>query len=154
MFRRRCVRPREKRLSQIVNTAGTGNLPRILLADDHSVLLERVAKFLQPTFEVVGMARNGLEMIDAAVRLKPDIIVTDISMPDLDGIEAAHRLREMGHSVIIVFLTIHESSEFVDACLAEGAMGYVVKSHVKRDLIPAINAALSGRRFVSPASHT
>lgn len=141
-------------MSQIVNTAGTGNRPRILLADDHSLLLERVAKFLQPTFEVVGIAHNGLEMIDAAVRLKPDIIVTDISMPDLDGIEAAHRLRQMGNSVIIVFLTIHESSEFVDACLAEGAMGYVVKSHVKRDLIPAINAALSGRRFVSAASHT
>ena len=137
-------------MSQIAKPAGTGNPPRILLADDHSLLLERVAKFLQPTFEVVGIARNGLEMIDAAVRLKPDIIVTDISMPDLDGIEAAHRLRQMGNSVIIVFLTIHESSEFVEACLAEGAMGYVVKSHVKRDLISAINAALSGRRFVSP----
>lgn len=141
-------------MSQIVKPACTGNRPRILLADDHSLLLERVAKFLQPTFEVVGIARNGLEMIDAAVRLKPDIIVTDISMPELDGIEAAHRLRQMGNTVIIVFLTIHESSEFVDACLAEGAMGYVVKSHVKRDLIPAIHAALSGRCFVSPASYT
>jgi DNA-binding NarL/FixJ family response regulator len=83
------------------------------------------------------------------MRLSPDIIVADISMPELDGIQAAHRLREMGAKATIVFLTIHESPEFVEACLAEGALGFVLKAQMKADLIPAINSVLSGRRFVS-----
>jgi len=70
--------------------------PRILLADDHHLVLERVTALLQSTFEVVGVAHDGLEMVDEAIRLSPDIIVADISMPELDGIEAARRLREMG----------------------------------------------------------
>ena len=141
-------------MSEIEKAEGPGNRRRILLADDHPLLLERVAKFLQSTFDVVGVAHNGLEMVEEAKRLNPDIIVADISMPKLDGIEAAHQLREMGARATIVFLTIHESPEFVEACLAEGALGYVVKSQMKKDLIPAINAALSGQRFVSSTSHT
>ena len=130
------------------------NRQRILVADDHSLMLERVTRFLQPTFEVVGVALNGVEMVSEAMRLSPDIIVADISMPELDGIEAANRLREMGATSAIVFLTIHENSEFVEACMATGALGYVFKSHIKTDLIPAINAALSGRCFVSSAVQT
>jgi len=117
-------------------------------------MLERVTTFLQPTFDVVGVAHNGLQMIEEAMRLNPDIIVADISMPGLDGIEAAHRLREMGATASVVFLTIHKSPEFVEACLAEGALGYVVKSQMKKDLIPAINAALSGQCFVSSTRQT
>ena len=127
---------------------------RVLLADDHPLMLERVTTFLQPTFDVVGVAHNGLQMIEEAMRLNPDIIVADISMPGLDGIEAAHRLREMGATASVVFLTIHKSPEFVEACLAEGALGYVVKSQMKKDLIPAINAALSGQCFVSSTRQT
>jgi DNA-binding NarL/FixJ family response regulator len=139
-------------MSKITNPSGTRR--RILLADDYPLLIERVTIFLQPTFDVVGVAHNGLEMVEEAMRLNPDIIVADISMPELDGIEAADRLRRMGARATIVFLTIHESYEFVEACLATGALGYVVKSHMKTDLIPAINAALSGCRFVSSTSHT
>ena len=139
---------------EIANPENTGNRRRILLADDHPLVLERVTRFLQPTFEVVGVAHNGVEMISEAIRLSPDIIVADFSMPDLKGIEAAHRLREMGATAAIVFLTIHESSEFMEACMAEGALGYVVKSHMKTDLIPAINAALSGRCFISSTVRT
>ena len=123
--------------------------PRILLADDHHLVLERVTVLLQSTFEVVGVAHDGLEMVEEAIRLSPDLIVADISMPELDGIEAAHRLREMGTNAPIVFLTIHASPEFVEACLAEGALGFVLKTQMKADLIPAINAALAGRSFVS-----
>jgi len=141
-------------MSETAKPESAGNRRRILLADDHPLLLERVTRFLQPTFEVVGVAHNGVEMVNEAMRLSPDIIVADISMPELDGIEAAHRLREMGATATIVFLTIHESSEFVEAGMAEGALGYVVKSHMKTDLIPAINAALSGRCFVSSTVHT
>jgi len=110
--------------------------------------------FLQSTFDVVSVAHNGRQMVEEAMRLNPDIIVADILMPELDGIEAAHRLREMGAKASVVFLTIHESPEFVEACLAEGALGYVVKSRMKRDLIPAIDAALSGRCFVSSTGRT
>ncbi len=125
------------------------NRPRILLADDHQAVLERVRNLLQSLFDVVGAARTGREMISEAMRLTPDVIVADISMPDLSGIEAAQELRMKGSAAKVVFLTIHASDEFRDACRAEGALGYVVKAHMKTDLIPAINAALSGRSFVS-----
>lgn len=141
-------------MSQIGKPENSGSRRRILLADDHPLVIERVTRFLQSTFDVVGVARNGIQMVEEAMRLSPDIIVADISMPEIDGIEAAHRLREMGTTATIVFLTIHESPEFVQACLAEGALGFVVKSQMKTDLIPAINAALSGQCFVSSARHT
>ena len=141
-------------MSEIAKPENAENRRRILLADDHSLMLERVTSFLQPTFEIVGVAHNGVEMVSEAMRLSPDIIVADITMPELDGIEAAHRLREMGATSAIVFLTIHEDSEFVEACMAAGALGYVLKSHMKTDLIPAINAALSGHCFVSSTVQT
>ncbi len=141
-------------MSKMGNPESSGNRRRILLADDHPLMLERVTTFLQSTFDVVGVAHNGLQLIEEAMRLNPDVIVADISMPELDGIEAAHRLREMGAKASVVFLTIHKSPEFVEACLAEGALGYVVKSQMKKDLIPAINAALSGQCFVSSTRQT
>ena len=94
--------------------------PRILLADDHRIMLERVRALLQATFDVVGAVSNGREMVSEALRLNPDVIVADISMPQLSGIEAAHELRERGSRAKLVFLTIHPDDEFVTACLAEG----------------------------------
>ena len=141
-------------MSESGKPEGSGNRVRVLLADDHPLVLQRVTVLLQSTFDVVGVAHDGLEMVDEAIRLSPDIIVADISMPELDGIEAAHRLREMGAKAPIVFLTIHGSPEFVEACLAEGALGFVLKTQMKADLIPAINAALSGRCFVSSLRHS
>ncbi len=141
-------------MSEIGAHEGSGSRRRILLADDHPLVLERVKALLETEFDVVGVAHDGLEMIEKAVRLRPDIIVADISMPGLDGIQAAHRLRRTGTTAIIVFLTIHKSLEFVEACMAEGALGFVVKSQMKADLIPAINAALSGQCFVSSTRHT
>ena len=141
-------------MTEIAKPENARNRPRILLADDHLLVLEQVTTFLQPTFEIVGVAHNGVEMVSEALRLSPDIIVADITMPKLKGIEAARRLREMGATAAIVFLTVHEDSEFVEACLAAGALGYVLKSRMKTDLIPAINAALSGQCFVSSTVHT
>jgi DNA-binding NarL/FixJ family response regulator len=129
------------------------NRRRVLLADDHPLVLERVTVLLQSTFEVVGVAHDGLEMIDKAMRLSPDIIVSDISMPKLDGIQAAHRIQKLGAKAPIVFLTIHESPRLVEACLAEGGLGFVLKAQMKADLIPAIHAALSGQCFVSSPRH-
>ncbi len=114
------------------------------------MVLERVTNLLQSLFDVVAVARTGREMISEAIRLSPDVIVADISMPDLSGIEAAQELRKKGTAAKLVFLTIHASDEFVDACVAVGALGYVVKAHMKTDLILAINAALSGQSFIPP----
>ncbi len=111
-------------------------------------MLERVITLLQTAFDVVALAHNRLERVEEAIRLSPDIIVADMGMPELNGIETTHRLREMGATAPIVFLTRHECPEFVEACLVEGALGFVLKSHMKTDLIPAIGAALWGRSFV------
>lgn len=124
--------------------------PRILLADDHGPMIERVRALLQPQFEIVGDVGTGPDLVSEAGRLQPDIIVLDISMPGFTGIEAAHELRLAGSGVILVFLTVHERIEFVHACLAEGALGYVVKARVAIDLVPAIIDALAGHRFISP----
>ena len=93
-------------------------------------------------------------MVTEAQRLKPDVIVLDITMPVLNGIEAAVELHEMGSTAKIVFLTVNEQAEFVDACMAEGGNGYVTKNRLSSDLIPAINAALGGSIFISPFLHT
>jgi DNA-binding NarL/FixJ family response regulator len=126
------------------------NRPRVLLADDHSSVIERVSALLQPGFEVVGAAANGKELLFESARLLPDVIVLDISMPELSGIEAAHELRSAGSTARVVFLTVQTGVEFVRACLAEGALGYVIKSRLATDLIPAIQHALLGHSFISP----
>ncbi len=123
---------------------------RVLLADDHSVVLDRVGALLRPTFDVVGAVTNGPELISAGMRLDPDVIVADITMPGLTGLEAAHKLREAGSLAKFVFLTVHIEHEFVEACVRQGALGYVVKSRMKTDLIAAIQDALAGRTFISP----
>ncbi|HMD30453.1 MAG TPA: response regulator transcription factor [Candidatus Acidoferrales bacterium] len=124
---------------------------RVLLADDHPSVPEMVATLLQPTFEVVGTVGDGKALLEAAARLEPDVILTDISMPILNGIEAANQLGESSCKSKIVFLTVHTDPDFITACLATRALGYVVKSHMATDLLPAIQAALAGRVFVSPS---
>lgn len=125
--------------------------PRVLVADDHPLVVERVVSLLDPNFEIVGTVRDGGMLISEALRLRPDVIVSDITMPMLTGIEAAHAIREAGSTARFVFLTVHRQAAFVRACFAEGALGYVTKSHLQSDLVPAINEALSGHRFISPS---
>ncbi len=124
--------------------------PRVLLADDHPALLEATTALLKPVFDIVGTAIDGEKLVAEALRLSPDVIVADITMPILSGIEAAHRLHEVALSARFVFLTIHSEEQFVEACVAEGALGYVIKSHMKVHLIPAIQAALVGEFYISP----
>jgi DNA-binding NarL/FixJ family response regulator len=125
------------------------NKVRILLADDHPHFPEIEERFLEPEFEVIGKVCNGQALFDEAMRLKPDVIVTDISMPILNGIEAADRLKESGCNSRIVFLTVHSDADFVRRCLSTGAFGYVAKSRMASELVLAIREALAGGIFVS-----
>lgn len=122
----------------------------VLLADDHPPLLEAATAILKPHFEIVGTATDGAMLVSEALRLRPDVIVADITMPVLNGIEAARQLRESNFSPILVFLTVHAKEEFLKACLAEGALGYVLKSRMKTHLVAAIQAALKGESYISP----
>ena len=128
--------------------------PRVLLADDHPAFLGGTTALLKPQFDIVGTVADGATLVSEALRLCPDVIVADITMPGLSGIDAAHRLREFASSAKIVFLTVHSEEQFVQACLAEGALGYVVKTHMKSHLIPAIQAALIGESYICPFVRT
>ncbi|MGB2625333.1 MAG: response regulator transcription factor [Candidatus Acidiferrum sp.] len=124
---------------------------RILLADDNQLLMERTAEMLASSFDVVGLASDGRDLIVKARKFTPDVIIVDITMPLMTGIEAVHELRLGGSGARFIFLTVHQESEFLHACLEEGALGYVIKSHIKADLVPAIRAVLAGKQFVSPS---
>jgi len=130
------------------------NRSSVLLADDNRLLVKRVVEHLASSFDVVGVAYDGQDLVVKALRLTPDVVVVDITMPILTGIEAVHQLRDAGLETKFVFLTIHSESEFLEACLAEGAVGYVLKTQMKDDLIPAINAAVAGKQFVSSGIST
>ena len=121
----------------------------VLLADDHPPLLEAATAILKPHFDVVGTATDGAMLVSEALRLRPDVVVTDITMPVLNGIEAVSQLRDSNFSAPFVFLTVHVNEEFLKACLAVGASGYVLKSHMKIHLVAAIQAALKGQSYVS-----
>lgn len=122
---------------------------RVLLADDHANMRGMVNGILDAHFEVVGEVADGKSLIEAALELNPDVIVTDISMPIMNGIEAVKKLKEYGCRSRIIFLTVHSSQDFVQACLEAGASGHVVKAQMASDLLEAIRAALAGCIFVS-----
>ena len=109
-----------------------------------------IERLLASTCEVVGSVPDGQSLLDAARRLAPDVIVTDISMPILNGIEASRRLNESGCAAKIIFLTVHSDADFVQTCLTTGALGYVAKTRFAIDLIPAIQEVIAGHIFISP----
>jgi DNA-binding NarL/FixJ family response regulator len=120
---------------------------RVLLADDHEPVLARIRTVLGEEFEIVGAVSNGEDAILEVWRLDPDVLVIDISMPLLDGLQAVSRLHSSRTKV--VFLTVHEDPDFVAAAFAVGASGYVVKSDVTTDLIPAIHEVMDGGTYIS-----
>jgi DNA-binding NarL/FixJ family response regulator len=130
--------------------AGSAERPRVLLADDHPAMLALTAAALAGECCVVGSVGNGCELLAEAERLHPDLIVLDITMPRLDGIEAARQLRRSHRPARLVFLTVYEDADFARAALDAGGLGYVVKARLASDLLPAIRAALADRRFISP----
>jgi DNA-binding NarL/FixJ family response regulator len=135
-------------------STGSERLPiarqtRVLLADDNPVVIEIVRELLAPIFDIVGAVNDGPSVLREAAVLNPDVIILDISMGESNGIDVAQRLQEASCHVKVVFLSVHEISEFIRSALAVGAAAYVFKSRLKTDLIPAIHAACSGKLFVS-----
>ena len=125
--------------------------PRVLLADDHPAMLALTADAVAGEYSVVGSVRDGYELLAEAERLHPDVIVLDITMPRLDGIEAARQLRRAEPPARLVFLTVHEDADYARAALDAGGLGYVVKARLASDLLPSIRAALADQSFISPA---
>jgi len=123
---------------------------RVLLVDDSDSMLARAAAVLGSRCEVIGTANNGPAALEAAASLAPDVIVLDISMPGMSGLEVASRLREAGSNAALVFLTVHDEDDIILAAKAAGAMGYVVKPRLGSDLTLAVQEARAGRPFVSP----
>lgn len=123
---------------------------RLLLADDNPSMLQAARRILEPEFQVVGTVRDGQALLEAADALRPDVLIIDISMGMLNGLEAARILTRSECKPKIVFLTVHQDQEFVEEAFSVGALGYVVKPRLGTDLLPAVREALVGRAFVSP----
>jgi len=124
--------------------------PRILIADDHQILAQGLRSLLEQEFEVVGVVADGRELLSAAKEQRPDVIVADITMPSLNGIEAAAQLRDLGEKARVVFLTMHRDVAYARRAMEAGAAGFVIKHSVASELVTAIREALQGRTYVTP----
>lgn len=123
--------------------------PRVLLADDTPDTLQEIKRLLQEHVEIVGLARNGQEALEWAASADIDVMILDISMPLLNGIQVASMLQRRKHRAKIVFVTVHEDRDYIEAAWSVGAQGYVLKSRMGTDLIPALQEVLAGRAFSS-----
>ena len=125
---------------------------RILLADDNPAILDMLKRMLQKDFEIAGAVNNAASVLREAPELKPDVIVLDVSMGDLNGFDVTRQLRATKSTAKIVFLTVHEDFEFIRAAFDAGASGYVFKSRMNTDLRAALEAIKSGKVFIPDAS--
>jgi DNA-binding NarL/FixJ family response regulator len=123
---------------------------KVLLADDHTVVAEGLATLLKNRFDLVGTVSNGSELIDAARKLRPDVIVADISMPVLSGLEALRRLKAARSEAKVIFLTMHADAQLATEAFRAGASGYVLKQSAGEELIAAIQEVLQGRTYLTP----
>ena len=130
---------------------GAVTRPRVLLADDHRMMAEGLKALLHEEFELVGIVEDGRAMIEAAERLRPDVIVADVTMPNLNGFEALTQLRKTQPNVKVVFLTMHQNAAYARRALDAGASGFVVKHSASEELVVAIHAALKGKTFITPS---
>ena len=124
--------------------------PRVLLADDHAVVVEGICAILEKTYEVVGIAKDGRELLTKAAQLKPDLIIVDVGMPSLNGFDAAQQVLKALPKVKLVFLTMMENPNMAAAALNLGPVGYVLKDSAACELLKAISEILSGRSYVTP----
>jgi DNA-binding NarL/FixJ family response regulator len=124
--------------------------PRILLADDHRIVAEGLRSLLEPAFELVEIVEDGKQLVDAAKRLQPDVIVADITMPKLNGLDAVEQLRLAGCKAKIVFLTMHKDATYAARAMRAGASGFVLKHSASAELVTAIRESLRGKTYVTP----
>jgi DNA-binding NarL/FixJ family response regulator len=123
---------------------------RVLLADDHRIFLEGLKGLLEPEFDLVGNVEDGRALVKEAERLRPDVIVADISMPLLNGIDAVRQLKKSDNRTKVVFLTMHPDVSFAKLAFEVGASGYVIKNSASHELIAAIHAVMRGKTYVTP----
>jgi len=123
---------------------------RILLADDHKIFLDGLRSLLEPRFEIVGMVADGRALISFVQKLHPDVIVVDISMPLLNGIEAVRQIKKLNPQVKVVFLTMHADVTYAIRAFEGGASGFVLKHSASSELLTAISEAIKGRTYVTP----
>ncbi|HMO66561.1 MAG TPA: response regulator transcription factor [Verrucomicrobiota bacterium] len=133
-----------------MSASSTAQRPRVLLVDDHPAVLRQAAALLADEFVVVGALPDGRTVPDTIRAGHPEVVVLDITLPDACGIELARQLACGAPAPKIVMLTVHADPDYVRAAFAAGALGYVVKSRLACDLIPALHAVLGGRSFISP----
>ncbi len=124
--------------------------PRVLLADDHTLVADGLRRILEPECEVVGAVEDGRSLLAAAEELKPDVILLDISMPLLNGVDAARRLRDTVPGAKVIFVTMHADATYVTRALRAGASGYVLKRCAAMELLTAVREVLKGRTYVTP----
>jgi DNA-binding NarL/FixJ family response regulator len=124
---------------------------RLLLADDHAIMTEGLVALLKDSFDVVGTVRDGAAMVEAAERLHPDVIVSDMSMPGMSGLEALARLKKHGVDARVVFLTMHSEPEIAASAIRAGASAFLLKASASKELVHAIDEVLQGRVYLSPA---
>ena len=124
-------------------------VPRLLIGDDHPLVLEGVRRVLEKEFEIAGVAGDGRALVDAAKRLQPDLVLLDIAMPLLNGIEAARQIRQAVPRAKLIFITQHQDRNYIQAAFRAGASGYVLKQSAPTDMLTALRDALAGRFFVT-----
>ena len=124
---------------------------RVLVAEDHAAVRSSVVRLLSKSYDVIGAVNDGRELLDAVNTMEPDVLVVDLSLPVITGIEAASVLKRMNCSSKIVFLTVHNDPDFVRAAHDAGALGYVLKQQMTNDLPEAIDKAFAGEQFTSPS---
>ena len=125
-------------------------LPRVLLADDHALLLGAYEKLLANDCEIVGQVQDGRALVAAAEQLRPDLIVLDIAMPSLNGLEAARQIKQKQKDIKLVFLTMNEDPDLAAAAFRSGASGYLIKRSAASELLTAIREVMRGRSYVTP----
>lgn len=123
---------------------------RVVLADDHIIVAEGLRRLLEPEFELVGVVEDGRALLGAVRELKPDVVISDITMPELNGVEALEELKRVNPDVRVVFLTMHHNAAYARKALEAGALGYVLKHSAPEELILAVRAAAAGRTFITP----
>ena len=139
--------------SSTTSSERASQVARVLLVDDNEAILVRVSAVLSTGCAIVGTVKNGPAALKAARTLHPDVIVLDISMPGMTGLEVATCLRKEGSTAAFVFLTVHDDEEFILAAKAAGGIGYVFKSRLASDVLLAVREAWAGRPFLSPRSN-